>query len=226
MTAARICLNFHGIGRPARTLEPGEAPYWISAERFGAILDRVATLPDPDRIHITFDDGNASDHDIALPALVARGLRADVFVLTGRIGQPGSLDQAQIRALIAAGFGIGSHGIAHRDWRRIAPDELRHELVASKAALDAICGEPVTEAAIPFGSYNGRVLDAIRAAGYACAWTSDRGGMDPGAFLRPRTSIRNDQTDADIAAILAGQMALKARLRRAIGMARRRRARD
>jgi len=46
--------------------------------------------------------------------------------------------------------------------------------------------------------------------------------MDPTAFLRPRTSVRGDMSEADIAAILTGQMSLPQKLRRMVGMARRR----
>ncbi len=222
MAARRIGILFHGIGRPGRALEPGEAPYWIGRERFEAILDRVAGAPDPGRFHLSFDDGNASDHDIALPCLLARGLAADFFVLSGRIGQPGSLSAGQIRALAGAGMGIGSHGIAHRDWRRIGAADLAAEVARSRAELERVTGRPVTTAGIPFGSYDARVLGALRGAGYAAAYSSDRGTMDAGAFLRPRTSVRADMDEAAIAAMLAGSLRWLPRLRRGLGMLRRR----
>ena len=132
MGETAIGLIFHGIGTPERVLEPGEAPYWISVARFDAILDQVQAAPRPDRIRLSFDDGNASDHDIALPRLLARGLAADFFVLSGRIGQPGSLSAGQICALAAADMGIGSHGIAHRDWRRTGAADLEAEVTGSR----------------------------------------------------------------------------------------------
>jgi peptidoglycan/xylan/chitin deacetylase (PgdA/CDA1 family) len=222
MMRKAIGLIFHGIGTPGRTLEPGEAPYWITTERFEQVLDAITALPDPGRIHITFDDGNRSDHDIALPRLQERGLKADVFALSGRIGQAGSLEMSHLKDLARAGFGIGSHGIAHRDWRRISRDELTSEVARSRQHLSALIDLPVTEAAIPFGSYNAVVLRAIRDAGYTVAWTSDRGWFDPSAFLRPRTSIRSDTSDADLAMILSGRLSATNRARRALGMARRR----
>jgi peptidoglycan/xylan/chitin deacetylase (PgdA/CDA1 family) len=219
---AQVGVIFHGIGEPARALEPGEAPYWISQDLFRRILDKVAADPEPKRICLSFDDGNVSDHDVGLPELQARGLRADFFVLAGRIGQTGSLDVPRIRALQAAGMTIGSHGMAHRDWRRLEENELYAELVQSRAMLEEICGQPVTTAGIPFGGYNARVLRALRAAGYTCAWSSDRGTISPGAFLRPRTSVQGAMDQPEIADILAGRMPLAVRARRALGMARRR----
>ena len=70
-------------------------------------------------MRLTFDDGNASDVEIALPRLLERGLTAEFFVLAGRLGEPGRLTNDQVGELIAAGMAIGSHGWAHRDWRRI-----------------------------------------------------------------------------------------------------------
>ncbi len=217
-----VALIFHGIGTPGRELEQGEAPYWISAQRFAQVLDRIAALPDPGRVRITFDDGNTSDHDIALPLLRDRGMTADVFVLTGRIGRAGSLSAEQINALQATGFGIGSHGIAHRDWRRVDAGLLRDEVTQSREELSEICGAPIMEAAVPFGSYDARVLKALRHAGYVRVWTSDRGRFDPLAFLAPRTSIRADTTDPQLDAMMSGRMPAIARLRRAVGMAQRR----
>lgn len=220
MTEKPISLIFHGIGKPGRELEPGEAPYWIGTERFEAILDRIATTPE--RFILTFDDGNASDHQIALPRLAARGLNARFFLLSGRLNMPGSLDVQQIRSLASAGMMIGSHGVGHRDWTTLDTAAMKSELDASRTALEAACEHPVTEAGIPFGSYNARVLRAIRAVGYRCAWSSDRGRTDPAAFLRPRTSIRGDMTAAELDAVLAGRLSPARQIRRYLGMTRRR----
>lgn len=222
MTETTLGLLFHGIGTPGRELESGEAPYWVTLDQFEATLHQVIQLANPARIHISFDDGNASDHDIALPRLLALGLQADFFVLSGRIGQAGSLSAVQIRALAGAGMGIGSHGIAHLDWRRIQPDLLATELSYSRAMIGEVLGRPVTTAGIPFGSYNARVLTALRRAGYEAAYSSDRGLMDPKAFLRPRTSVKGAMSPADIGDILGGRLPFARKCRRALGMMRRR----
>jgi peptidoglycan/xylan/chitin deacetylase (PgdA/CDA1 family) len=219
---SRIGLIFHGIGTPGRALEPGEAPYWVSLAQFEDILDRIAAAPDPQVFQVTFDDGNVSDHDIALPRLRDRGLTADFFVLSGRIDQPGSLSQAQILSLQAADQRIGSHGIGHRNLRQLDDAALAQELSQSRAALERVCRRPITALGIPFGLYDARVLRAARRAGYAVAYSSDRGPMCPTAFLRPRTSFRGDMTPDQIAAVLSARLSPMASLRRTLGMARRR----
>lgn len=218
MARRQIGLIFHGIGTPRRALEPGEAPYWISRDQFAAVLDQVMTMPDPQAVRITFDDGNLSDLDLGLPLLLERGLTAEFFVLTGRIGKPGSLGAADIRALQAAGMGIGSHGMDHQDWSRLDPASLGRELEASRAILEDICVRPVKSAAIPFGRYNAAVLRALTRAGYDRVFSSDGGWMNPAASLLPRTSIRCTTTAAAADDILHGRMGLGRRLRRAAAM--------
>jgi peptidoglycan/xylan/chitin deacetylase (PgdA/CDA1 family) len=215
-------VNFHGIGDPGRSLEPGEAPYWLSREQFEYVLDQVAAMPDPAAVAITFDDGNLSDHDIALPALIDRGLHARFFVLTGRLGQTGSLHKKHLHNLQSAGMLIGSHGIDHVSWPTLNDAMLRQELETSRAQLEDICGRSITEAGIPFGRYDARVLRALRASGYTTAWSSDGGQWRQGTFLRPRTSLRGDMSPDEMQAVLSGHMPALRRLRRAVGMTRRR----
>ena len=213
---------FHGIGEPERSLERGEDRYWISADRFYRCLDAVLSLPDPSSVYISFDDGNASDHDLALPALAERGLTADFFVLTGRVDQPGSLASDQIGALHRAGMGVGSHGMHHLNWREIAPDTLRTELEGSRAALERICGATIDRASVPFGRFNRQVVAAARAAGYRRLATNEGGSFPRGAFMAPRTNMRADMTDQDYLDLIRGDERFLRKVRRLIGRVRRR----
>ena len=221
MNAPVRTLNFHGIGTPGPGIDASEVPYWIDIAFFDALVDELAR-PEFGRTWITFDDGNLSDLSIAAPRLAARGLAARVFVLTGRIGTPGYLDEPDIRELVRMGFVIGSHGQDHLNWASLAGDPLRRETADSRAQLEALLGKPVTEAAIPFGSYNRAVLSALRSAGYTVAWTSDGGDMNPSAFLRPRLSVRSGMTVDSVRHALLGPISPARRLRRALAMARKR----
>ena len=86
---------------------------------------------------------------------------------------------------------IGCHGMRHRAWRGLDDAALREELVDAKAdARGASSARPVTQAACPFGSYDRRVLRALRGAGYRHVYTSDRGTAAPGDWLQARNSVR------------------------------------
>jgi peptidoglycan/xylan/chitin deacetylase (PgdA/CDA1 family) len=181
-----INLTFHGVGEPPRPVEEGETDVWVSHDGFLSLLDSVAGRDD---VRITFDDGNASDLDHALPALRERGLCATFFVVAGRLGEPTFLDESGVRELAAAGMGIGCHGMRHRPWRGLDDHALREELVQAKAMLEKVIERPLTEAACPFGSYDRRVLRTLRNCGYGRVYTSDRGTTKPGGFLQARNSV-------------------------------------
>jgi peptidoglycan/xylan/chitin deacetylase (PgdA/CDA1 family) len=190
---ANIC--FHGIGTPKRELEPGEDRYWVSTEQFQAVLDEVLTWPS---VRISFDDGNTSDLEIGLPALQDRGLTADFFVLAGRLGTPGCLDEAAVCELHAAGMAIGSHGMRHQPWPGLTAGDQHEELVAARDRLSSVTGTAVASAACPLGRYDRRVLRQLRQLGYTRIYTSDRQRARSQAWLQPRYSVRRDDTPASL----------------------------
>ena len=184
-----VVINVHGIGTPAREMDPGEDAVWISVEQFEAVLDAAVGRTD---VRLTFDDGNASDVEIALPRLLELKLTAEFFVPAGLLGQPGRLDKDGVRELCKAGMSIGSHGWAHRDWRQLTPDEVREELVEAPRVLDELVGHPVSRVSIPFGSYDRHVLHRLRQAKVTCAYTSDGGRARRHSWLQARNSLRHD----------------------------------
>lgn len=199
MTTAGSVVNvcFHGVGEPRRELEPGEDVYWVGVEQFHRILDEVAGWPE---VRISFDDANASDAEIGLPALRERGLSADFFLVAGRLGQPGSLDPDDVRRLHRAGMGIGTHGMRHRSWRRLDAAQIQEELVDARDRLAEVVGQPVDTAALPLGQYDRQVLAALRRHGYRRVFTSDRRSARRNAWLQPRYSVRRGDTAESLAA--------------------------
>jgi len=179
-------LTFHGIGDVNKQMEPGEQRVWMDFSRFQSVLDCVAGQP---AIRLTFDDGNASDVALALPELLGRNLRATFFLLAGKIDKPGYVGRAGVRELVRRGMGVGTHGMDHRDWRRLDDQTLQAEVVDSVRILGEIAGQPVTQASCPFGSYDRRVLRFLRRAGLEQVYTSDRGWAWEGEWLQTRNTI-------------------------------------
>jgi peptidoglycan/xylan/chitin deacetylase (PgdA/CDA1 family) len=196
-TVLNLC--FHGIGAPGRKLEPDEERFWIAPELFKELLDVVAAAGPA--VRITFDDGNASDAGIALPALLRRRLDATFFVIAGRCDEPGSLSRAEVRELARKGMTIGSHGLHHRPWPSLDDGDLRRELDDAPRQLREAAGQEVRQAACPFGAYDRRVLSELRRHGFARVYTVDEGGADPGAWLQSRYTIRADDTPERISAL-------------------------
>lgn len=221
MVAPQIAIAFHGIGVPGRELEPGEARYWITRDRFLQFLDLVATDPDPGRVLITFDDANESDFSIAMPALQDRQLRGSFFVITERLDHPGSLCATQLRVL-SREMEVGSHGVAHVDWRKLHPARLEAELVGSKQVLENCIGQSVAAVSLPFGRYNASVLSAVHRAGYSKVFSTDGGPSRVTDRLIARTNIRADTSPQDFVDLMRGHEALRARLARRLKALRRR----
>ncbi|HWB46474.1 MAG TPA: polysaccharide deacetylase family protein [Hyphomicrobiaceae bacterium] len=177
----------------------------MSHERFVSLLDCVAdlraegTLP----IDITFDDGNVSDLSIALPELSKRQLPATFFLCSGRLQSRNYLDAGAARELVAAGMGIGSHGMHHRDWRMLDEAELIDEISLARRELEDACGLPITKVAIPFGSYDRRVIGKVRAEGFSHVYTSDGGLAYRRAWLKPRNTLGVNSEKADIENLLS-----------------------
>ena len=209
----KINLTFHGIGEPERPLEQGEGRFWIGRDQFESVLDAVAGRPD---VRLTFDDGNASDVVYALPGLRERDLTAVFFIVAGRLGQPGFLDEADVRTLAAAGMRIGCHGMTHRRWPSLDGSALREELSEAKHMLEQVVGRPITEAACPFGAYNRRVLRQLRRHGYRRAYTSDAGTAPEHAWLQVRNTVCRDDAAAVEQILAPSDDALSRRARRAV----------
>ena len=182
----QLVLTFHGIGEATRVLDAGEDRVWLSRDRFLRLLDAVV---DDRRVEITFDDGNRSDVDGALPALLDRGLHATFFVCSGRLGSSGFLSDTDLRELVEKGMEIGSHGMTHRSWRALDAATAQAEIVDAKAVLARSIGRPIVKAACPFGAYDRGALKRLKRAGFETVYTSDGGLSRPGQWLKARNTV-------------------------------------
>jgi peptidoglycan/xylan/chitin deacetylase (PgdA/CDA1 family) len=191
----------------------------VGQRQFLDILDELLTWP---AVRLSFDDGNISDLELALPALTERGLRADFFVLAGRFGASGSLGEDDVRELARHGMGIGTHGMAHRPWRGMDAATRDSELVRARERIAAVSGAPVTAAACPLGRYDRRLLADLRRLGYARVYTSDRRPARPGAWLQPRFSARTGDTVQSLREAVLRRPPIPRRARlAAVGLAKR-----
>lgn len=209
--ASVVNLIVHGIGPTTRELDPGEDTTWVNVNQFEQVLDAVVGRDD---VRLTFDDGNASDVEIALPRLLERGLTAEFFVLAGLLDQPGKLDPDGVRELRKAGMAIGSHGWAHRDWRRLDARQVAEEITEAPEVLAELAGHPVSRVAIPFGSYDRHVLRLLRQAKMTQVYTSDGGRTRPDSWLQARNSLHHDIDAGWVKRVLDGRPSLPVRARK------------
>jgi peptidoglycan/xylan/chitin deacetylase (PgdA/CDA1 family) len=156
-----IALMYHSLGA-ARG--PGVDPHYsVELPRFNAQVALCKQLSgDPVTAHdwlggrrgviFTFDDGHESNYQLAFPALVAAGGRADFFVNPAQVGTPGYATWAQLREMADAGMSIQSHGQDHSYFLTdLSPYHLREDLRRSRLEIEQHVGHPVTVLAPPGG---------------------------------------------------------------------------
>jgi peptidoglycan/xylan/chitin deacetylase (PgdA/CDA1 family) len=169
----RLVISFHGIGVPGAEVSAGERRYWCRRAVWPAVAEAMAEVAaaGPVALEITFDDGNLSDVEYALPVLQERGLTATFFVCAGRIGRERYLGEEELRTLLDAGMRVGSHGWSHVDLRGLTAAELTRETVDSRHRIAEVSATAVDSFAIPLGSYDRRTLRSLR--DYTEVYSSD-----------------------------------------------------
>jgi len=182
-------LMYHGIHSGPQQRGIYDPVYSVAPEAFARQLDwladrgyRTLRLDDLDRcrgeercVVSTFDDGEISNLDVALPRLVERGMVAEFFVTSGFVGQPGRPDPADLRRLVASGMGVQAHGVTHRYLADLDAVELEHELADARHGLEAITGQAVTALALPGGRGGERERAAALRLGYRDLFNSEPG---------------------------------------------------
>jgi peptidoglycan/xylan/chitin deacetylase (PgdA/CDA1 family) len=202
-------LSYHKIGPPG----PGGWETWfyipeaIFAEQLEALseggwqpVDHVTFVqgliePEglPERtVLITFDDGQRSVLEVALPVLERLGYPAILFMPTDFVGLTNTFDSEpdeplcdwdDLRELVRRGIAVQSHGTSHRPFSELAPTERALELKRSKAVLGAELGQEVELFAYPYGDDAGappELREAFVSMGYRAAF-----GYGGGPFSAP-----------------------------------------
>ncbi|HEU5038710.1 MAG TPA: polysaccharide deacetylase family protein [Nocardioides sp.] len=179
----------------------------------GEAVDRLQAGTLPDRaVCLTFDDGYASVVETAWPILRERGLPATLFVVSGYLSGEGRfawdrpepvhdrhrLARAdEVVAAAATGLDIGSHTVTHPWLPSLDADEVKRELVDSRAAIEELLGRPVDSLAYPTGGWSPAVRAIAAEVGYRIGITVDRGlntARTPLLSLR-RSFAPTDQQD-------------------------------
>ncbi len=160
-------LGYRGLSMSA--LQP-----YLTGERTGKVVG------------ITLDDGYLNNLTHALPALQRYGFSATCYVVSQRIGKTNEwdlhkgiaqtplMDAHQIKQWVAGGQEIGAHTRHHADLMEIDADTARDEIFQSKAELEHVIGQPVTQFCYPYGKFSKVHAELVQQAGFLCAVTTVR----------------------------------------------------
>lgn len=196
-----VALMYHALSRGQ--VPPGQDPHYVLDEaRFREQLQWVDAAGgacsardwlDGERrpVLLTFDDGHASNYNLAFPALAEDGMRADFFVNPANVGKPGFATWAQLREMSAAGMSIQSHGYDHVYLTTLEPGALRERLHAARTAIEDRVGAAVTLLAPPGGRMPGGLARVARECGYRYVLSSRPGRVfaDTGQTVLPRLAV-------------------------------------
>ena len=230
-------LMYHELGVPGRAPcedAPGYLRYVVERSVFVEHLDLLAAqrmsvcgvaaacrrgLDHASQVVITFDDGCATDAELAAPLLAARGFGATFFIVSEWTGtRRGFMTAAQVRELHGQGFEVASHSATHAFLSDLADDRLREELRGSRQTLEDMIGAPVRHLSCPGGRWSPRVAAAAREAGYETVSPSRLGVNRARAdrYALARRAIRRDTTRRNFEAICHGRQPVAAQFGTAI----------
>ena len=139
----------------------------ISVELLVRAINEGAELP-PKPILLTFDDGSETIYEHALPIMQRYSFKGVSYIVYNYIGTKNYMSADQIRAVYAAGWEVGSHGLSHMDLTA-HPSRQMDEIVESRRRLAALLGIPILSFAYPFGAYDSDSLHYVHQAGYIAA---------------------------------------------------------
>jgi len=162
--------------------------YNLSAEQFSKWIEVISRISP--RCAVTFDDGNKSDIEIALPILKKYDITAIFFPIINRVGMQDYMTWDDIHTLMKADMEIGSHGLEHVAWAECSDNQLLKELQHSREILDTQLKHPIDRAAAPFGAISPRVYHAAKKAGYTKLYSSSSRSSFTGSHThQPRLYI-------------------------------------
>ena len=143
-------------------------------------------------VMITFDDGYIDNYNYVFPILKKYGIKAVIFLIATEIGNPGFFTWQQALKMQKSGLvSFGSHGLTHKNIRRMAPSLAAKELKESKIILEEKLEHTVTAFCYPFGAggTDKRVRKLVAEAGYLFDFSTRR-GLNPWPLKAGRTIYR------------------------------------
>ncbi|HEY7143783.1 MAG TPA: polysaccharide deacetylase family protein [Streptosporangiaceae bacterium] len=217
-TASRLAVSPGAFASQLDSLRAGGYTAITAGQLASVLAGDGSGLPSRPVV-LTFDDGFADFHAVALPLLSRYGFAATVFVTTGWIADAGPrysagrrpgpmLSWSQVAEAASAGMEIAAHSHAHPELDQLRRANLALELVLSKDLLEDRLNRPVPGLAYPFGYSSALVRRMASESGYryACAVANTTVRAQPDLLALPRLTIRRSTGPGEFSQIAAGRI--------------------
>jgi poly-beta-1,6-N-acetyl-D-glucosamine N-deacetylase len=153
--------------------ENGMTP--ITLDQLTVHLQTGVPLPEKP-VLLTFDDGYGGHYEYVYPLLKKYGYPAVFSIYTKGVGNNvgrSHVSWEQLKEMVADPLvTIAAHSVSHpRDLTALPLEELKKEVVESKAILESNLGIPIRYFTYPEGKYDAQVANVVHEAGYQLALT-------------------------------------------------------
>lgn len=138
---------------------------------------------------LTFDDGYRDNFHNMLPLTRKYGYTGVMFLLgdfsaSGNFWDAGEdadanglMTTEQKKAFVDHGWEIGAHTMTHPHLTKLSDEDVRYELRESRERIERELPTRVVSFAYPFGTYDDRIKDLARQAGFEFGIATDSGGL-------------------------------------------------
>lgn len=150
---------------------------WLNRQgyQFVFVSELIGQPPRDNQVALTFDDGFADNYHNLLPLLERFNAKATIY-LAPQISAIERLSPAQIRIMQFSGrCEFGAHTLDHVNLSHLDEAQARHQINASKQAVEQLSGVPCRSFAYPFGRFNEQTVELVRQAGFSSAVTVKKG---------------------------------------------------
>jgi len=166
-----------GDESPAR--QDGTTPHRLLRKRSASLLETWEVLRRLER----------DQRDLAMGKLRSIVGKLNYFADFGR-----PMNRDEVRTLVAGGLvTIGAHTVSHPVLDELPPTTCRREITNSKVACEHLSSISVDLFAYPFGRFNAKVCEAVKAAGFSSACSTQHGPSNAASdvFALPRIHVPN-----------------------------------
>ena len=132
---------------------------------------------------MSYDDGRTHDRRL-IEIFNKHGIKGTFHLNSGKFGRDGYVTADEVASLYA-GHEVSVHTLTHPFLELTSTEELIYEVMEDRRNLEALVGYPVRGMSYPFGTYNQKVIDQLRALGivYSRTTKATNGYITPDDFL-------------------------------------------